>query len=210
MIGLTLRRKTIIPTKSFISQTIKITSTNMRKLLISAAAASLLVATLVVDTADARPSCEHCLATGQPYFCKASITSQICFNKAGDAQCDHEFCVCCKMEPMGGCMACEELDEEEWQEENLEQTDAWRSHQLRSKIEKEKEEAEAKRNAEIGLKAGLTPEKLAKKREQEARDLEEEKKKYAGMRKDAPENAPKVDIIQNGEKESIKAKNPDL
>eukprot|EP00744_Colponema_vietnamica_P006437 GILI01009353.1.p1 GENE.GILI01009353.1~~GILI01009353.1.p1 ORF type:complete len:184 (-),score=46.52 GILI01009353.1:97-648(-) len=183
----------------------------MRTVLLTTAAASIVALFLMGGTVDARPSCEHCLSTGQPYFCKASITSQICFNKAGDAQCDHEFCVCCKMEPMGGCMACEELDEDEWQEENLEQIDAWQSHQLRARIEQEKEEAAASRNEQIGIKSGLTFDKLAKKREEKAAELEKEKIKYAGMKKDAPADTPKVEIIQNnGDKETIKGENVDL
>ena len=150
----------------------------MNKIIISATAAAIIATTLLstssspsllMTLAEARPSCEHCLTTGRAYFCKASITSHICFD-GGDAQCDHEFCVCCKDQPQGGCMACEELDEEEWQEENLEQIDEWQSHEMRERIKDEKDAAVASRNGEIGLTGGLTPEKLeAKHQRREAR-----------------------------------------
>lgn len=74
-------------------------------------------------------------------------------------------------------MACEELDEEEWQEENLEQIDEWQSHEMRDRIKREKEEAIAARNVEIGLVEGLTPEKLEVKRARRKAAVEAERKK---------------------------------
>eukprot|EP00758_Cryptobia_borreli_P015573 Tbor_TRINITY_DN6035_c0_g1::TRINITY_DN6035_c0_g1_i1::g.11550::m.11550 len=86
-----------------------------------------------------RPTCDICIKSGYPYLCKASLTSHICLTKAGDTDCDHEMCVCCKEEPMGGCHVCEETDEDDT-EDSLEQADAWINHDVRvEKINKKRE-----------------------------------------------------------------------
>ena len=170
---------------------------------------------LLTTLAEARPSCEHCLSTGRAYFCKASITSHICFD-GGDAQCDHEFCVCCKDQPQGGCMACEELDEEEWQEENLEQIDEWQSHEMRQRIKDEKDASTASRNAEIGITGGLTPEKLEAKHQRREQKREEAKKKAEEAKKERAEkeaaeaadsenaeNADPVEDVQSDHQEEL-------
>ena len=124
--------------------------------------ALLLVLLFLSDVGEARPSCESCLASGYPYFCKASITSHICFTKAGDAQCDHLTCVCCKAELLGGCRVCEEADEDEG-EEVLEQTDNWQSHEVRKKMEDELKQFHSERDRELAIER----ERVAKAKEEE-------------------------------------------
>lgn len=155
----------------------KITGTAV--LLLAAVVCAMMMLSIVdsgiFQLAEARPTCDSCLATGYPYFCKASITSHICFTKAGDAQCDHLSCVCCKAELLGGCSVCELTDEDDG-EEVLEQTDNWQSHEMRKKMEDDLKNFHADRDRDLALEAERKKKQkqvdedaaIAKKKEEEA------------------------------------------
>eukprot|EP00658_Telonema_sp_P-2_P015172 TRINITY_DN15823_c0_g1_i1.p1 TRINITY_DN15823_c0_g1~~TRINITY_DN15823_c0_g1_i1.p1 ORF type:complete len:199 (-),score=61.13 TRINITY_DN15823_c0_g1_i1:41-637(-) len=127
-------------------------STTVAKKITTCCCVAMVVVVTMMTVAEARPTCESCLATGYPYFCKASITSHICFTKAGDAQCDHLSCVCCKAELLGGCSVCEETDEDDG-EEVLEQTDNWQSHEMRKKMEDDLKTFHSERDRDLALEA---------------------------------------------------------
>ena len=153
----------------------KITGTVVLLLSAVVCAMMLIMDSGLCQVAEARPTCDSCLATGYPYFCKASITSHICFTKAGDAQCDHLSCVCCKAELLGGCSVCELTDEDDG-EEVLEQTDNWQSHEMRKKMEDDLKNFHADRDRDLALEAERKKKQkqvdedaaIAKKKEQEA------------------------------------------